>query len=85
MTWASPARWDWQVSGYGYQWWTGFYEHAGTTVDTWVAWGYGGQWVVAMPALDLAIAINSNGYDGGDAALNQAHKLIREHILPALQ
>jgi CubicO group peptidase (beta-lactamase class C family) len=85
MAWANPGQWDWQVSGYGYQWWTGFYEFDGATVDTWVAWGYGGQWVVAMPELDLVVAINSDGYDGGDAALNQAHALIVEHILPALR
>lgn len=85
IAWANPADWDWQVTGYGYQWWTGFYEHATEIVETWVAWGYGGQWVVAMPSLDLVVAINSNGYDGGDAALNQAHRLIREHVLPALQ
>lgn len=85
VAWASPEHWDWQVSGYGYQWWTGFYEHGGAVVDTYVAWGYGGQWVVAMPSLDLVVAINSNGYDGGNAALNQAHELIRGYILPALQ
>ncbi len=85
MAWAEPDQWDWQVTGYGYQWWTGFYEHGGATVDAWVAWGYGGQWVVAMPSLDLVVAVNSNGYDGGDAALNQAHALIAQHILPALQ
>lgn len=85
IAWANPDDWDWQVTGYGYQWWTGFYEHGTEIVDTWVAWGYGGQWVVAMPSLDLVVAVNSNGYDGGDAALNQAHRLIREHVLPALQ
>lgn len=85
MAWADPALWDWQVTGYGYQWWTGSYAHGGATVDAWVAWGHGGQWVVAMPSLDLVVAINSNGYDGGDAALNQAHALIAQHILPALQ
>jgi hypothetical protein len=38
-----------------------------------------------MPSLDLVVAINSNGYDGGDAALNQAHALVRQHILPAVR
>jgi len=85
VAWENPEQWDWQVSGYGYQWWTGFYEHGGVAVDTYVAWGYGGQWVVAMPSLDLVVAINSNGYDGGNAALNQAHELVRDYILPALQ
>jgi len=85
MAWENPGQWDWQLTGYGYQWWTGFYEHEGAAVDTYVAWGYGGQWVVAMPSLDLVVAINSNGYDRGNAALNQAHALIRQHVLIALQ
>jgi CubicO group peptidase (beta-lactamase class C family) len=85
ITWDNPEQWDWQVTGYGYQWWTGHYDLDGELVDTIVAWGFGGQWVVAMPSLDLVVAINSNGYDGGDAALNQAHALVRQHILPALQ
>jgi CubicO group peptidase (beta-lactamase class C family) len=85
MAWENPGQWDWQLTGYGYQWWTGFYEHEGAAVDTYVAWGYGGQWVVAMPSLDLVVAINSNGYDRGNAALNQAHALIRQHVLTALQ
>lgn len=85
ITWDNPEQWDWQVTGYGYQWWFGFYEHEGNAVDSYVAWGFGGQWVVTIPSLDLVIAINSNGYEGGNAALNQAHALIRQHILPALQ
>jgi CubicO group peptidase (beta-lactamase class C family) len=49
------------------------------------AWGYGGQWVIVLPSLDVVVAINSNGYGGGDAALNQAHALVAHHILPALR
>jgi CubicO group peptidase (beta-lactamase class C family) len=85
IEWPNPDEWDWQVSGYGYQWWLGHYETDGRLLDTRVAWGFGGQWVVAMPELDLVVAINSNGFDGGDAELNQAHALIVQHILPALK
>lgn len=85
LGWVDPEQWDWQVTGYGYQWWTGFYDDNGDIVDTFVAWGFGGQWVIAMPSLDLVVAINSNSYESGDAALNQAHALVRQHILPALQ
>jgi len=84
LAWQNPEQWDWQVTGYGYQWWLGHYEFDGGLLDTWVAWGYGGQWVVAIPQLDLVIAINSNGYQRGDEALNQAHALIRQYILPAV-
>jgi CubicO group peptidase (beta-lactamase class C family) len=83
--WPDPSRWDWQVTGYGYQWWTGFYDDDGARVESIVAWGYGGQWVIVLPSLDVVVAINSNGYGGGDAALNQAHALVADHILPALR
>jgi CubicO group peptidase (beta-lactamase class C family) len=83
--WDDPDQWEWQVTGYGYQWWTGFYDHNGEIVDTVVAWGFGGQWVIPMPSLDLVVAINSNSFDDRDEAINQAHALVRRHILPALR
>jgi CubicO group peptidase (beta-lactamase class C family) len=85
ISWPDPSQWDWQVTGYGYQWWTGYYESGDAIVESIVAWGFGGQWVIALPSLDLVVAINSDGYDGGDAALNQAHALVALHILPALR
>ncbi len=84
ITWDNPADWDWQLEGYGYQWWRGHYDMAGTMVDTYVAWGFGGQWIIAVPSMDLVIAINSHGYDGSDAALNEAHTIVRRYILEAV-
>ena len=84
IEWTNPADWDWQVEGYAHQWWTGSYDHNGQRLDTWVAWGFGGQWIVAIPALDLVVAVNSHGYNGEDAATNQGHALIRRYVLEAL-
>jgi len=85
LGWADPEQWDWQVTGYGYQWWNGFYDNNGEIVDTYVAWGFGGQWIIVMPSLDLVVAINSHGFDGSDDAINQAHVLVTRHILNALE
>lgn len=84
LTWTDPTVWDWQVEGYGLQWWTGYYDHGGQLYDATIAWGYGGQWIVAIPALDLVVAINSRAYDAGDAATNEGHALVRRYILEAL-
>lgn len=84
IEWLEPDYWDWQLAGYGYQWWIGFYEVDGRVVDAWVAWGFGGQWVVAIPELELVVAINSSGYDGSDAALNAGHALLRQYLLAPL-
>ncbi|MDX1498736.1 MAG: serine hydrolase [Woeseiaceae bacterium] len=82
--WADPAAWDWQLQGYGWQWWLGYYDHGATQRQAWVGWGFGGQWVVAIPSLSLVVAVNSHGYDGSDAALNEGHALIRRYVLDAV-
>ena len=82
--WGNPEDWAWQLTGYGYQWWTGVYEFDGREIESWVAWGFGGQWVIAIPELSLAVSINADGYDGADEALNQGHLLVRDFILPAI-
>ncbi|MDJ0908208.1 MAG: serine hydrolase [Woeseiaceae bacterium] len=81
--WEDPENWDWQLEGYGYQWWLGHYEVDGTQIPTWVGWGFGGQFLVAIPSLDLVIVVNSDGYDGSDTAVNDPHALIRNYVLPA--
>lgn len=84
MSWSDPSAWDWELDGYAYQWWTGQYEVDGTRYSSIVAWGFGGQWVIAVPELALVVAINSHGYDGNDVAVNQAHTIVRNYILPAV-
>jgi CubicO group peptidase (beta-lactamase class C family) len=81
IAWAEPGDWDWQLAGYGYQWWLGHYEIDGETIDSWVAWGFGGQWVIVVPSHGLVIAINSRGYDGSDGALNEGHAIVRRYLL----
>lgn len=84
ISFSNPDEWDWQVEGYGYQWWLGYYDVAGTIVDTYVAWGFGGQWIIAIPSMDLVIAVNSHGYDGSNAAQNEAHAIFRRYVLEAV-
>lgn len=83
ISWSNPEERPWKLSGYAYQWWTGYYESGGQRFETVTAWGFGGQWVVAIPSLELVVAVNSHGYDGSDEALDQAHLLIRDFIIPA--
>jgi len=83
MQWQDPTGRDWVLDGYGYQWWLGHYEIGGEMLDSLVMWGFGGQWVVVVPARQLVVAINSHSYDDGDEAVLQAHRLIADYILPA--
>jgi CubicO group peptidase (beta-lactamase class C family) len=83
LSWNDPTTRDWQVDGYGYQWWTGHFERNGQNLDTFSTRGWGQQTVIVIPELELVIAINSNDYDGHPSAINQVFGLIDRYILPA--
>jgi CubicO group peptidase (beta-lactamase class C family) len=85
LSWNNPASRDWQVDGYGYQWWTGHFERSGQILNTFATRGWGQQTVMVIPDLELVIAINSNDYDGHPDALNQVFGLINDFILSAAQ
>jgi CubicO group peptidase (beta-lactamase class C family) len=64
---------------YGYGWWLG--EMAG--YDTVYAWGYGGQYVVLVPELDLVIVTTSGDQPGADrrAQRTRIANLIEHHVI----
>jgi CubicO group peptidase (beta-lactamase class C family) len=84
LAWTDPNSRDWKVDGYGYQWWTGHFEHNGQELSAFAARGWGQQTVMVIPALDLVIAINSNDYEGRPDAVNQVFGLIARFLLPAI-
>jgi len=85
LSWNNPASRDWQVDGYGYQWWTGHFERNGQILNTFATRGWGQQTVMVIPDLELVIAINSNDYDGHPDAINQVFGLIDDFILSSAQ
>lgn len=85
LGWSEPETRDWQVDGYGYQWWTGHFEHGGQVLPTFAALGYGQQLVMVIPDLELVIAVNSNGYEELPEQGNQVYNLIDRFLLPASQ
>lgn len=48
-------------TGYGYQWWIG----RGGEERAVVAWGYGGQYIIVLPTLDLVMVSTAENYLGG--------------------
>jgi CubicO group peptidase (beta-lactamase class C family) len=69
--------------GYGDLWWVG---RAGT-VDVALAWGYGGQYVYVVPALELVVVTTATWQGLGVAAGPQMAAiadLITDRILPAV-
>jgi CubicO group peptidase (beta-lactamase class C family) len=64
-----------RFDGYGYQWWvTSEHGH-----PSFVAVGYGGQFIQVIPDLDLVVVITSDAENGRD----DAQQLVAEAIVPA--
>ena len=49
-------------TGYGYQWWLG--EDDGVSRPM-AAWGYGGQFIVSIPSLDLVVVSTAENFVSG--------------------
>ena len=67
---------------YGYLWW--IEDFAG--YETWFAWGYGGQYVFVVPALDLVVACTSSlqGRPRGVDHNARIYDLLENYVLPAV-
>ena len=66
---------DGRFDGYGYQWWvTSEHGH-----PSFVAVGFGGQFIQVVPDLDLVVVITSDFENGRD----DAQQLVAEAIVPA--
>jgi len=66
--------------GYGYQWWVP--EHDGPNARIYSAQGYGGQYLMVMPAHDLVVAIN--GWNIHDEAELPSLRILETRIIPAI-
>ncbi|HSU13672.1 serine hydrolase [Longimicrobium sp.] len=69
---------------YGYLWWVVDYPYAERTVQAYYASGNGGQEVMAIPALDLVIAVYGGNYNDGPANFQSIFETIPRYILPAV-
>jgi CubicO group peptidase (beta-lactamase class C family) len=66
---------------YGYQWWLGQLPVGNRRVVTYGALGRGGQFVLAMPDLQLVAVFT--GWNDGNGLGEQAFDMLKEFILPA--
>lgn len=84
LTWQDPTQYDWQVSGYGYQWWLGHFDYNGRQITAYAARGHGEQNLLVMPEIGLVVAVFSHAFSAQDDEVNQTFRMIAEHIIPAL-
>jgi CubicO group peptidase (beta-lactamase class C family) len=69
---------------YGYLWWNIEYPYKQRTLRAYFAAGNGGQAVMAIPALDLVIAVYAGNYSDRTSIIVQ-QELIPKYILPAVR
>jgi CubicO group peptidase (beta-lactamase class C family) len=69
-------------SGYGLGWWAR--EAGGHQVR--FAWGYGGQFLFVVPALELTVVFTSDPWTARERGHNQVlHRLVDDYLVPAAE
>ncbi|MCP4583076.1 MAG: serine hydrolase [candidate division Zixibacteria bacterium] len=68
---------------YGYQWWMRYFEYKNSTVGSFFAMGYGGQYVFIIPTLDMEIIVTSSNY-GERFAYAQVYEMVEDFVLKAV-
>lgn len=81
LEWAEPDGMVWQMEGYGYHWWLGTFTVDGRRYDSYAAWGFGEQWLMVIPELELVVAVNAHGRNGTAEESNEILSLIRDYVL----
>jgi CubicO group peptidase (beta-lactamase class C family) len=69
-------------AGYGYLWWIRDVEVKGRKFRVHYAWGVGGQYLLVVPELDLAVLVLGGNYKNGKLGTN-GFRIFEEHLLPA--
>lgn len=68
------------ISGYGYQWWLG--KFLGGT-EVYCAAGWGGQFIMVVPDVNLTVVFTSGDYEGND--FNEHFDIVNNYILQAIK
>lgn len=69
------------ADGYGYQWWLweSLYD---VDFEAYMASGWGGQWIIVSPNLNMVIVSTAGNYYTGEKI--PIHTVIAEHIIPSI-
>jgi CubicO group peptidase (beta-lactamase class C family) len=67
-------------TGYGYQWWLGTFPSGPT--DAFIAAGWGGQLIFALPETNMIVALTGGDYETNDYEV--PFSLVNDVILPAV-
>lgn len=80
-SWVPRTTSPWNGNRYGYGWWS----RRAHGVDVHFAWGYGGQYIFVVPALELVVVMTSDADSRRERGHNGAlHALLDHEIIPAV-
>jgi len=68
------------IHGYSYQWWNGSFNEI--PVDSYLAAGFGGQFIFVVPDYKMTIVINAGDYENQD--YRRIYELINDYIIKAV-
>jgi CubicO group peptidase (beta-lactamase class C family) len=68
--------------GYGYFWWTKKFKVANEVVESYYAWGYGGQYIFVVPADKIVVTMTASNWIMDEK--KYAFEMMERYILPAL-
>lgn len=71
-----------RIPSYGYLWWIVDFPYKGGTIRTFDALGNGGQEIIAIPKLDMVVALYAGSY--ADDSNSWETKIISQYVLPAV-
>ena len=80
-SWRPRFRSPWNGMGYGHLWWVS--DWGGEEVFS--AWGYGGQFLVVVPRLDLTFVATSSLARGERGHNRRMRRFFDTHVIPAFQ
>ncbi len=77
------SAWATFSEAYGFQWWLDDFRHQGQVVAAYVTSGYGGQYIFALPDLELVVAFTGQNYGNGSGVAN-LYVMIEAYILQSI-
>ena len=69
--------------GYGYQWWRGKTIANNQIIESYWAWGLGGQFIFVFPEMDLVVVFNGKVWKNPDNS-KRTFNMLTQYILPAV-